>query len=206
MNLDLVTRTYPIITQVERLPYDCLYLLACPTSYGGVVVVSSNAIFHIDQAAKVVGSPANGWASRVSDISFGPRDTSHGAHTKLSLEGSHLAYVDERTLLLFLADGAVYPITVVVDGKTVSRLVIGEPLAQTSPAAVLCSVQEQMLFVGSTSGSSLLFKHERFIPAPTNASSNGAYAQEEPKHSEESEGEMDLDDGKSFAACKHTRG
>ncbi|KAI0073246.1 hypothetical protein K474DRAFT_235810 [Panus rudis PR-1116 ss-1] len=41
--LDVVTRNCPIITAVENLPYDSLYLTPCSSSLGGVVVTTANA-------------------------------------------------------------------------------------------------------------------------------------------------------------------
>src|SRR6266404_9414534 len=66
--LDLVSRTYPIITKVDGLPYDCLSLIPCSSSLGGVVILTSNAVIHVDQATRRVALSVNGWQPRVSDM------------------------------------------------------------------------------------------------------------------------------------------
>ncbi|TFY80517.1 hypothetical protein EWM64_g3505, partial [Hericium alpestre] len=55
--LDLITRSYPVITRVEGLPYDCLSLAPCSPALGGVVVLASNALMHVDQASRRVVLP-----------------------------------------------------------------------------------------------------------------------------------------------------
>ncbi|KDQ18770.1 hypothetical protein BOTBODRAFT_28276 [Botryobasidium botryosum FD-172 SS1] len=160
ITLDLTTHTYPIITHVENLPYDSFALYPCPNTIGGVVVLSANGLFHVDQTAKTTGTPVNGWLGRVSDIQLAPQPFAlDGA--QLTLEGSHLVFVDDRTMLLFLPDGAVCPVDLMVDGRTVSSMAFGEPLARTTSASALCLVDEGYVFVGSTTGPSTLLKVSR---------------------------------------------
>jgi cleavage and polyadenylation specificity factor subunit 1 len=47
--LDLVTHRYPVISPVQGLPHDCIYMVACPANVGGVVVFSSNALIYIER-------------------------------------------------------------------------------------------------------------------------------------------------------------
>jgi cleavage and polyadenylation specificity factor subunit 1 len=77
------------------------------------------------------------------------------------LEGACAAFVDDRTLFLVLKDGTVYPIEIVVDGKTVSRLTMGTALAQTTIPAIAESVSGEHLFIGSIVGPSVLLKTTR---------------------------------------------
>ena len=49
--LDIVTQNYPTITSVGGLPHKCLALLACVTSLGGVIIISSKAVIYTDQSA-----------------------------------------------------------------------------------------------------------------------------------------------------------
>ncbi|KAJ3757844.1 CPSF A subunit region-domain-containing protein [Lentinula raphanica] len=91
-------------------------------------------------------------------------------------EGSRATFVYETTLLLILADGDVYTVTLAMDGKTVSGLSISdEPLARTTipslamsmatTSAVLSSENALVegdhlpcVFVGSTQGPSVLLR------------------------------------------------
>lgn len=157
--MDLVTRNCPVITAVENLPYDCMEIIACPSTLGGVVVTSSNSIIHIDQTARRVVLPVNGWPSRVSDTSSGlQRDASS---RNLQLEGSRTIFVDDRTLFTILKDGTVYPMEITADGRTVSQIAISAPAARTTVPAILRKVSEDLLFIGSLVGPSVLLKAAR---------------------------------------------
>lgn len=155
--LDIVTQNYPIITSVEGLPHECLALLPCGTSLGGVVIISSNAIIYTDQSSKRVVLPVNGWVSRISDLPL-PSLTPEEQSRNICLEGSRAVFVDDRNLFVILKDGTVYPLEIVVDGKTVSKLTMSPPLAQTSIPSVLRKLDEDHFLVGSSVGPSVLLK------------------------------------------------
>jgi len=123
--LDITAQHYPILTFVENLPHDSMYLLPCPMSLGGVVIITSNAIIYVDQSSRRIVLPINGWLSRISDASTLSADPT----LKLVLEGSRSIFVDEKTFFIFLKDGTVYPVDLLVDGKTVSKLTMSPPLA-----------------------------------------------------------------------------
>ncbi|KDQ53751.1 hypothetical protein JAAARDRAFT_136615 [Jaapia argillacea MUCL 33604] len=163
--LDLITRTYPVITIVDNLPYDSISLLPCATSFGGVLVIAGNAVLYVDQAARRVVLPVNGWAARVSELPTLPIPTSalEGGEEKrnLELEGSRSVFVDDRTVFIILRDGTVYPIEIIVDGKTVSKLTMSKALAQTTIPSVIKRIHEELLLIGSTAGPSVLMKAAR---------------------------------------------
>jgi cleavage and polyadenylation specificity factor subunit 1 len=79
----------------------------------------------------------------------------------LELEGCRSVFVDDRTAFIVLKDGTVYPVEIVVDGKTVSSLSMGAALAQTTIPSVMKRVDEGHVFVGSTVGPSVLLKTAR---------------------------------------------
>ncbi|KAF8816784.1 hypothetical protein BYT27DRAFT_7181242 [Phlegmacium glaucopus] len=155
--LDNATESYPIITSIEGLPHDCLSLLPCSTSLGGVVITTTNALIYVDQSSRRLALPLNGWNSRLSDMNLlpiAPADESR----KLILEGSRSVFVDEKTFFVILKDGAVYPVEIVVDGKTVSKLTMSPPLAQSSIPSVAMNIGNDHIFIGSTVGPSVLLK------------------------------------------------
>ena len=155
--LDNATENYPIITSVDGLPHDSLSLLPCSTSLGGVVITTTNALIYVDQSSRRLALPLNGWTSRLSDIpllSIAPSDEPR----KLILEGSRSVFVDEKTFFLILKDGAVYRVEIVVDGKTVSKLTMSPPLAQSSIPSVAMNIGSEHIFIGSTAGPSVLLK------------------------------------------------
>jgi len=152
--LDIATQNYPILTFVENLPHDSFSLLPCSTALGGVVITTSNALIYVDQSSKRVALPLNGWSSRISDVPLLPADPTRN----LLLEGSRSVFVDDKTFFLILKDGTVYPVEIVVDGKTVSKLTMSPPLAQTSIPSIARNIGNDHIFVGSTVGPSVLLK------------------------------------------------
>ncbi|KAK7451137.1 mRNA cleavage and polyadenylation factor subunit [Stygiomarasmius scandens] len=172
--LDITPQKFPIITSVEGLPHDAISLVPCSTTVRGVVVVTANSLIYIDQSSRRVVLPVNGWASRVSDIPPQPNLTKEDLEREILLEGSRTVLVDDRTLFVILKDGTVYPVELVVDGKTVSRFNMGVPLAKTTIANVAMVLSEgsggislhddkdeKLLFIGSTVGDSVLLKAAR---------------------------------------------
>ncbi|KAG7452675.1 uncharacterized protein BT62DRAFT_989773 [Guyanagaster necrorhizus] len=154
--LDILSQNFPIITSVVGLPYDCLSILPTTTVLGGVVVVTSNALIYVDQAARRITLPVNGWASRTSDLPF---MTPPGQEDRdLSLEGSRSVFVDDKTLFITLKDGTVYPVEIVADGKTVSKLVMSAAIAQTAVPSLMKKLDDQHIFIASMVGPSVLVK------------------------------------------------
>jgi cleavage and polyadenylation specificity factor subunit 1 len=155
--LDFVTQNYPIIRTVEGLPHDCLFLLPCATSLGGVVIVTCNSIIYVDQSSKRVPLPVNGWPTRISDLPM-PAITPENHLRNLELEGCRAAFVDDKTIFIIHRDGTVYPIDMVIDGKTVSKLTLKPELAQTTIPTVVKRIADGHIFIGSTVGPSVLLK------------------------------------------------
>ena len=107
--LDLVSRAYP--TKFGGLPYDCLSLIPCSSALGGVVILTSNAVIHVDQATWHVAISVNGWQPHVSDM---PTLLMLVDMRELCLKGARMAFVEERTLFVVLVDGTIVPSEFVV--------------------------------------------------------------------------------------------
>lgn len=142
---------------MEGLPYDCISLLPCAASLGGIVILTSNALIHVDQAARRVALPVNGWAARVSDMPMLPLEN----NLELTLEGSCLVFSDEKTFFVILKDGMIHPVEILSDGRTVSKLILSPALAQTTIPSTAVQLDNGLLFVGSTVGPSVLLKTYR---------------------------------------------
>lgn len=152
--MDLLNHTYPVISAVEGLPYDCISLLPCAASLGGVIVLTSNALIHVDQAIRRVALPVNGWAARVSDMPMLPLEKD----LALTLEGSRIVFANEKTFFVIGKDGMIYPVEIMSDGRTVSKLTISSALAQTTIPSTAIQVDNGLLFVGSAVGPSVMLK------------------------------------------------
>lgn len=155
--LDLTAQNYPIITSVEGLPYDCISLLPCSTSLGGVVIIAGNCLIYVDQSSRRVVLPVNGWMARVSDMPL-PQHQGEDLARNLALEGCRSAFVDDKTLFVILKDGTIYPVEIVADGKLVSKLTMAPALAHTTIPSVILKMEQDYLFVGSSVGPSVLLK------------------------------------------------
>lgn len=142
---------------MQGLPHDSFSILACGTSLGGVVIITSNSIIYVDQSSRRTVLPVNGWPVRISDLPL-PTIPPENQSRNLELEGSRASFVDDTTMFIILKDGTVYPVDIVIDGKTVSKLTMGSALAQTTIPAVIRRITDAHLFVGSTVGPSVLLK------------------------------------------------
>jgi cleavage and polyadenylation specificity factor subunit 1 len=87
--------------------------------------------------------------------------TPEEAARDLRLEGSLVSFVNDTNFLVILADGAVIPVEIVAEGKTVSTLRMGAPQAQTTLPSVVAKGPDGYVLIGSTSGPSVLVRVDR---------------------------------------------
>ncbi|KAF8633074.1 hypothetical protein AX15_001523 [Amanita polypyramis BW_CC] len=155
--LDLTAQNYPVITSIEGLPYDCISLLPCSTSLGGVVIIAGNCLIYVDQSSRRVVLPVSGWMSRVSDMPL-PQPRNEDLARNLTLEGCRSVFVNDKTFFITLRDGTIYPVEIVADGKLVSKFTMASALARTTIPSLVMKMEEDLLFVGSSVGPSVLLK------------------------------------------------
>ncbi|WWD06819.1 protein CFT1 [Kwoniella europaea PYCC6329] len=146
--------TYPLLTSVTGLPSDSLYLVACPAQLGGVILVTSTGLVHIDQSGRVVGTSVNAWWSYATALKSDHQSESR----KLSLEGSKCLFVNERDMLLILQNGDTHQVRFEMDGRNVGQIKIDESSSTVPPPSSVVIAGDKALFVGSAEGDSLLGK------------------------------------------------
>jgi cleavage and polyadenylation specificity factor subunit 1 len=122
-----------------------------------VIAVASNSLIHVSQTGRRTVLSVNGWASRVSDMPI-PALTGDDLERNLKLEGSCATFIDEKALYIVLKDGSIYPVEIIAEGRTVSQLNIGAPIARTTIPSVVKSTPGEHLFIGSIVGPSVLLK------------------------------------------------
>lgn len=144
--------SFPLLTSVSGLPSDSLYLVACPTSIGGVVVVTTNGIVHVDQGGRLVSASVNAWWS----LSTGLQANKASEERKLSLEGSRAEFVSDHDLLLVLQNGDAHQVRFEMDGRAVGTIKVDEQSSSVPPPSTIVSAGENGLFIGSAEGDSLL--------------------------------------------------
>ena len=109
------------------------------------------------KARRRVILPVNGWQARVSDHPL-PQLSDEEKQKCLKLEGSYAVFVDDKTLFLLLSDGTVYSMEIHADGRTVSKLTMGNAVAKTTIPSVVRRASSEHLFIGSSVGPSVLLK------------------------------------------------
>lgn len=125
--LDPLAQTYPLISSIANLPYDAQYLVPCPQSVGGVLLVTATAVLHVDQSGKFVTTSTNGWFKFISTIT----PTNRRDECLLELDGSHVVWADEGNFLIVLRDGQIVQARLQVEGRSVVGI---DLLAPTGPA------------------------------------------------------------------------
>lgn len=193
ITLDLNARLYPIIFQVHNLPYDCLTVHPCPTSYGGVLLVAADSILHVEHTGRITAVPANGWASRTTDTKM-IEDESSTARD-IALEASKILFIDDRHTLLFTNQGYVYPVEIEVEGRVVLNIIISPHIAQCTIPSVVVDVGSDHFFVGSTAGPCSILKMLRILEELKDTANSKAIA------TETTDADMDLDDGRASFDC-----
>ncbi|QRV81748.1 cleavage and polyadenylation specificity factor protein [Ceratobasidium sp. AG-Ba] len=133
ITLDLLTRTYPIISHTTSLPHDAQTLTACPASLGGVLITTPNSVLHVDQSGGIVGRASDGWSSRISSLtSIAPLDVNAmiTGPEGVDLDGAFVTWMtsEEVEATMFLPNGAARSVKIEREGRAVHSLSIGAEL------------------------------------------------------------------------------
>jgi cleavage and polyadenylation specificity factor subunit 1 len=150
------TGSYPLLLSVPNLPSDSLYIIPCPAELGGVVLITTTGIVHIDQSGRVVASSTNGWWSYTTDLKC---DTSYEGR-KMSLEGSKGIFVTERDMLLILHNGDVHQVRFEMDGRSVGTIKVDEQSSGVPPPSCVVRAGDGSVFIGCEEGDSVLARIE----------------------------------------------
>ncbi|WWD21338.1 protein CFT1 [Kwoniella shandongensis] len=144
--------SYPLLTSVTGLPSDSLYLVACPAELGGVVLITTTGVVHIDQSGRTVGARVNAWWDYVTDL----RSDKTSEDRKLSLEGSRSVFVAERDMLLVLQNGDVHQVRFEMEGRAVGTIKVDEQSSTVPPPSSVVVAGDRAVFVGCAEGDSVL--------------------------------------------------
>lgn len=152
--IDLSGGSYPLLTRVDSLPSDTLYIVPCPRELGGVVLVTTTGILHVDQSGRVVCASVNAWWA------YTTRRPSNRAneHRKLSLEGSRASFVGDRDMLLVLSTGKAHQVRMEMDGRAVGSIIVEEELGVLPPPSSVSRLGSDKVFVGSPEGDSVMYE------------------------------------------------
>lgn len=197
-----------VISSKDGLPFDCLYLTACPQSLGGgVMIVTTAALIHIDQNGRSVGLAVSGWHALSSKLplpvfkedssdkglanghsnGFSNGVVSAEESKQLDLTGSHVVFPDSElpTPLLVLGNGSTWLIDCSLEGRSLASMTLIQKEATVVPSLATKIPRADLLFVGSMTGPSQLlrvtFLHSNAADASTRSGET------------ESNADMDLD-------------
>eukprot|EP01029_Cantina_marsupialis_P032520 TRINITY_DN996_c0_g3_i5.p1 TRINITY_DN996_c0_g3~~TRINITY_DN996_c0_g3_i5.p1 ORF type:complete len:1704 (-),score=524.87 TRINITY_DN996_c0_g3_i5:361-5472(-) len=166
--------TYTSYLKSDQLPHDSLYLVPCPSPVGGVVVVSSNALFYISQnIARILATNAfAGWTiSSKYENGIVDADIEDVA---LNWVNSKACMLESNKMLLMMSQGEVFMVELCHSpGCTVDSLKITDyqnTIASPSCLASSDIEDDHLFFVGSQHGKPALMK----------ASPIGLHEQEDP--------------------------
>lgn len=152
--MDLSSGSYPLLTRVDALPSDTLYIVPCPRELGGVVLVTTTGIIHVDQGGRVVCTSVNAWWGYTTNRA---RDRSYESR-KLTLEGSRATFVGDKDMLLVLATGRAHQVRMTMDGRAVGSIVIEEEVGILPPPSSISRLGTDKVFVGSPEGDSVMYE------------------------------------------------
>lgn len=166
ISLDLTAKVYPIIYSLDKLPYDCLKLVAMPKPVTGVLVIAANSLLHVSQGSPGVGVAVNGYVKKTTEFP-GMLYEPDAINLGLSLDGAKaLAFGGDRCLI-FMQNGNWAVVQMKMDGSKIVGMNITEidnnKKGASSPMAVVPSCvtnvkQGEYFFLGSRVGDSLLIK------------------------------------------------
>ncbi|KAK9727894.1 mRNA cleavage and polyadenylation factor subunit [Basidiobolus ranarum] len=153
VSLDLTKKLYPVIYSIDSLPYDCIKLIPVPKPIGGILVVSANALIHVDQSSPGQGIAVNGHASKCTNF---PLEERH--ELGIALEGSQHVFLSSDKLLILLKNGDFYIVELIQNGRSLSSIRMAKAGTSVLPSCA-CKVLDQYFFLGSRLGDSLLIKY-----------------------------------------------
>ncbi|KAI8973376.1 CPSF A subunit region-domain-containing protein [Mycotypha africana] len=163
ISLDLTAKIYPIIYSIDKLPYDCIKLVALPKPVTGVLVIAANSLLHVSQGSPGLGVAVNGYTQKLTQFPgmiYDPQLTRLG----LALDGAQALAFDGGKCVLFLQDGHYVTVQMKMDGNKVVGMHIQEqheqqPLLVSVPSCVATVKSNEYIFLGSRVGDSLLLKY-----------------------------------------------
>lgn len=98
---------HPILMERKNLPYDSLYLKACPKSIGGVLLITPSCVIHVDQESNIKGLAVNSWLEHTSKLKlphWNPPQSNQLQERTISTERDGTIDLQNSTLI-FPTDG-----------------------------------------------------------------------------------------------------
>lgn len=167
LSMNVHQRLQPIIWTVNNLPYDCLRVLPVPKPIGGLLIIACNEIIYLNQSVPAFGMSFNSFTKDSS--SFPLCDQEENNHTdannvdnksnnnvNISFDLSQSVFLDYNKILFILENGDVYLVTLFNDDMRSIKKFHFEHIASTVQPDCLTLCSQNLLFIGSHVGDSVL--------------------------------------------------
>lgn len=122
ISLDLTQQSHPVVWSVDRLPYDCSYLVSVPEPLGGAIVMSTNMLLYYNQNNRYGLIVNDTIPEEYLESPFALERSS----TKLTLDCSHSVFLDKSKLLVSLKGGELFLFSFVADARTIKSTVLSK--------------------------------------------------------------------------------
>ncbi|KAF2764795.1 hypothetical protein EJ03DRAFT_385763 [Teratosphaeria nubilosa] len=156
--LGLEDKSVTPLVSITKLPSDLWKVVPLPDPVGGVLLVGTNELVHVDQAGKANAVALNEFAKQAS--AFPMADQSE---LQLKLEDCEVAMLENGNALLVLNDGSLAVIGFKLLGRNVGGLTVTPVAAASggmangsSPSCITSLKGLQNVFIGSEDGNSTL--------------------------------------------------
>lgn len=166
LSMNILQRLQPIIWTMNNLPYDCLRILPVPKPIGGLLVIACNELIYLNQSVPAFGMSFNSFTKDSSSFPLSNTtgldspDYSAGIdrtdYLNISLDLSQSIFLNHNKILFILKDGDVYLVTLFNDDMRSIKNFHFELIASTVQPNCLTLCENNLLFIGSHVGDSVL--------------------------------------------------
>lgn len=158
LSMNVHQRLQPIIWTVNNLPYDSLKILPVPKPIGGLLILACNELIYLNQSVPAYGMSFNSFTKDSSAFPLNNQDDSIDKidYINISLDLSQAVFLNHNKILFILKDGEVYLLTLFNDDMRSIKNFHFERIASTVQPNCLTLCENNLLFIGSHVGDSVL--------------------------------------------------
>lgn len=159
VTLDLQLRASTTIFSVQGLPYDCFRVLPLPQPVGGLLVLGTNQVIHVDQAGRCTSIGVNVYAAKSTSFQM-----THRPELQLKFEGAVPVLLgnEEGDVLLGLRDSSFIRLRFIKDGRNVTDIELervdmpGATGVRMAGFSCGVTMEASRVFLGSSTADSVL--------------------------------------------------
>ncbi|XP_056694198.1 cleavage and polyadenylation specificity factor subunit 1 isoform X2 [Spinacia oleracea] len=164
LSINTTMKQHPLIWSAMNLPHDAYKLLAVPSPIGGVLVISTNAVYYHSQSMSCALA-VNTFAVSADGSQEMPR-----SNFIVELDTAHATWLANDVAMLSTKTGELLLLTLVYDGRIVQRLDLVKSRASVLTSDIT-TIGNSLFFLGSRLGDSLLVQYTSGT-APTSSASS----------------------------------